>query len=54
MTMGNLFNEGSMVQHKENNHMTISIDTEKTFNKLQHMIKNSQKARNKRKHIQHD
>lgn len=54
MTMWKLFNKGSMVQHKENNDMIISIDTEKTFDKLQHMIKNSQKARNKIKCIQHD
>lgn len=54
MTMWNIFNEGSMVQHKKNNHMIISIGTEKTFDKLQHMIKKSQKARTKRKYIQHD
>jgi hypothetical protein len=50
----------SVAQHinrsKDKNHLIISIDTEKTFDKIQHhfMIKSSDETRNRRNVPQHN
>jgi hypothetical protein len=55
----NIHKSINVIQHikisKDKNHLIISIDAEKTFNKIPHhfIIKSSKKTRNRRKVPQH-
>jgi hypothetical protein len=56
----NIHKSFNIIQHinrsKDKNHMTISIDKEKAFDKIQHpfMIKSSDETRNRRNVPQHN
>ena len=53
-------NQSNMIHHinklKDKNHMIISIDSEKAFDKIQHpfMIKNPSESRHRRNIFQHN
>ena len=56
----NIFKSINVIQHinklKDKNHMTVSIDAEKAFDKIQHrfMIKSPPESRNRRNIPQHN
>jgi hypothetical protein len=58
--MVNIYKSLSVIQHinksRDKNHLTISIEAEKAFDKIQHhfMIKNSNGTRNGRNVTQHN